>query len=527
MNRTNATRPAVGSRVQAVFTLVSRQRWEAALAAGEELVARFPTSPDAWNVLGLAAAGSGELSVAAQLYGKALALEPAFIEAENNLGIVLAGLGRVEEGIAAFHRALRRRPDYLAALDNLLLASHCSSVMPAADVAALHRAWGRLVERQVAPLAIREGARGDRDRIHVGYVSADFKRHSVAWFLEPVLARHDRDRFHVTAYASVPAPDAVTARLRGHADIWRDVAGMGDGKLARLIATDGIDVLVDLSGHTLGHRLVALAHRPARVQVTWLGYPATTGLSRVDHRITDEVADPEGMTEAFHTEKLVRLPEGFLCYGAPAGVPAIVPPPSVARGHVTFGCFNDLAKVGEPVLAAWARLLDEVPGSRLLLKARGLGDAAGRARLVAAFTTRGIAAERIECVGFRSTLNEHLAAYEQVDVALDTFPYNGTTTTCEALWMGVPVVTIAGASHAARVGASLLAGLGLAQLVANDPADYVARAVALAGDAARLAELRGGMRARLASSPLLDAVSFTRQLEAAYVEMLAAADARR
>jgi protein O-GlcNAc transferase len=495
----------------------------ASLAACQRLLAAFPASSDSWNLAGLLAAARGELSSAMRFYRQALALDPAFVEAHSNLGAALSASGRALEALGSFERALDLRPSDRAAMDNLLLAALCVPELPATEIAALHRRWGQALEAQVAPLVtpVNHHLR-DRRPLHVGYVSADFKRHAVAWFLEPILAHHDPAKVKVHAYANLAGTgDEVTARLRRHCAVFRSLVGLADADAARMIAADGIDVLVDLGGHTAGHRLGIFAHRPAPVQITYLGYPATTGLTRIQYRLTDAVADPPGATEALHTEELVRLPAGFLAYGPPLdlNLEEPGPPPSVAAGHVTFGSFNDASKLSERVLAVWARLLIAVPGSRLRLKNKGLADPGARQRVLDLLRAVGIEADRVELVAFKPDLASHLASYTGVDIALDTFPYNGTTTTCEALWMGVPVVTLSGHAHVGRVGTSLLSGIGLPELCADSEDRYVAIATALAADGERLRQLRSGMRERLRRAPLLDAAALARTLEQTFHEL--------
>jgi predicted O-linked N-acetylglucosamine transferase (SPINDLY family) len=504
--------------VRAAYEHLLRGDLPEALAACQRLLSAFPGSADAWNLTGLVAAARSELSAAVRFYRQALALDPTFVEAHSNLGAALSGMGRAPEALQSFQRALELRPADRAAFDNLLLAALCVPDVTPADVAALHRRWGQAVESQVAPMVLARH-HGERRPLHVGYVSADFKRHAVAWFLEPILAHHDPQRVKVHAYANLAGPgDEITARLRRHCAVFRSLVGLPDQDAARQIAADKIDVLVDLAGHTAGHRLGIFALRPAPVQITYLGYPATTGLTRIQFRLTDGHADPVGSTEPFHTEELVRLPRGFHCYGAP-DVPAAAEPPIVTAGHVTFGSFNDASKLSDRILSVWATLLTAVPGARLRLKAKGLGDAGARQRLLDLLRGRGVDPGRVELLGFKRSVEEHLACYHTVDIALDTFPYNGTTTTCEALWMGVPVVSLAGAAHVARVGASLLHTVGLPELVADSEEAYVARAAALAGDVPRLRELRSSLRSRMRASALLDARGFTRTLEDTYLDL--------
>jgi len=350
-------------------------------------------------------------------------------------------------------------------------------------------------------------------------VSPDFTHHAVAYFIEPILAAHDRTRVEVFCYANVRVPDATTARLRTLADHWRDIAQLDDDAAAACIRQDEIDLLVDLAGHTAHHRLQVFARRPAPVQATWIGYPNTTGLDAIDYRLTDEICDPPGQTETWHSEKLVRLPSTFSCYQPDAAAPELNALPAVASGRITFGCFNNFAKITPEVIALWGQLIRQLPDAQLLLKSRGLEDPTTAARIRAAFANAGIGGARLALNGKELSVHDHLQLYHGVDIGLDPFPYNGTTTTCEALWMGVPVITLAGNVHAARVGASLMAHVGLPDLVAATPDDYVAKAAALARDLPRLGTIRQTLRETMRRGPLCDAAKFTRQLEAAYAVM--------
>jgi predicted O-linked N-acetylglucosamine transferase (SPINDLY family) len=357
--------------------------------------------------------------------------------------------------------------------------------------------------------------RTDGRRLKVGYVSPDFRQHSVAYFLEPLLRSHDRKVIEVFCYAEVGWPDTVTERFKQLADHWVTTVGMSDDATAERIRRDGIDILVDLAGHTSKNRLPVFARKPAPVQVTWLGYPNTTGLTAIDYRFVDAVTDPEGETEALASETLVRLPGGFLCYGGPDDAPAPGPVPSLTTGTVTFGSFNNPAKLSAATLDAWADVLARLPQARLLLKGKPFADPATRALYLDRLAKRGVAVERIELVAWLPE-EGHLALYNRIDIALDPFPYNGTTTTCEALWMGVPVITLRGDRHASRVGASLLTQTRLTDLIADSVEAYVETAVALAGDPARLSELRQSLRPRMAASPLCDAPAFADKIEHAY-----------
>ncbi|MBI4184062.1 MAG: tetratricopeptide repeat protein [Proteobacteria bacterium] len=485
-----------------------------AIAHHERALALDPGSAEAESNLGLAHLALGRLGEAERAFRAALARDAAFAPALNNLGSALKDQGRIEEALAAYQAALKARPRYRAAHSNLLYALTFAPGLDPAAVAEEHRAFGRTWGRgaRAADFASR---RDPERRLRLGYVSPDFREHSVAAFIEPALAAHDRDRFEVACYANVARPDATSARLKAVAGRWVDIVGLGDEEAAARIRADGIDLLVDLAGHTGENRLGLFALRPAPVQATWIGYPNTTGLAAIGWRITDAIADPPGARDTLYSERLVRLPGCFLCYRPPAAAPE----PARAPGPFAFGSFNHLAKLNPRVIAAWAEILRRVPAARLVLKARSLADAETRARVLAAFAQAGVAAERIALHAWIGDPAGHLGLYREVDVALDPFPYNGTTTTCEALWMGVPVVTLAGEAHAGRVGASLLSAAGLPELIAGTADAYVERAVALAADRGRLARLRDGLRRRLAASALTDANAHTRALEAAYREM--------
>ncbi len=525
-----------------------------AVAAYHRAIESNPSFADAYNSLGAMLQEFGELGKAIATYRRAIEIKPDYaaahsnlgaallcngnfdralvhgrhalrldpneVSAHNNLGMILKDMGRLDEAIESYRNALTLEPTFSKAHSNLILTMNYHSRFTVEDVLAESRHWDEI---HALPLAVRArphaNTRDPERRLRVGYVSPDFRAHSVSYFIEPLLANHDRGAVEAFCYAEVPCPDPVTARLQTLADGWRTTVGLTDAEVAERIREDRIDILVDLAGHTADNRLLAFAERPAPVQVTWLGYPNTTGMSAIDYRLSDETADPEGIAEAHHSETLVRLPGGFLCYGPPAASPEVAPPPAAEIGRVTFGSFNNLTKVTPEVAKTWARILKAVPGSRILIKSKPLADEATRARYLALFAGEGIEADRIELISTIPTLSSHLAAYGKVDIALDPFPYNGTTTTCEALWMGVPVITLRGTRHAARVGASLLAAMGLTDFIAETGEDYIERAAGLANNIDRLANLRKDLRPRMAASPLCDGGTFARNIEAAFREV--------
>lgn len=537
-------------------------RWPEAVAALRTATQLAPENAAAWLNLGVACLDSERNDEAVTAFERALALEPSRPEAHNILGVALTAVGRLRDAQTSLLRALTLRPRYGAAHNNLARLYKAQGLLPEAiteyraalatepnprthsnllfalnfvagldpqEVFAEHRRWN---SQYAAPLASpdrppngvpAEGRPALSRRLRIGYVSPDFAHHAVAYFIGPVLRAHDRTRAEVFCYASVATPDRYTEKLQSVAEHWRDIARLDDERAAEVIRADQIDLLIDLAGHTANHRLGVFARRPAPVQATWIGYPNTTGLDAIDYRITDAISDPVGETEHLHSEKLVRLPTTFSCYGPDEQAPSVNALPCTTPGAVTFGCFNNFAKISPPVIATWAQILRELPASRLLLKSRGLDDESVLSRVRAAFSDAGVAPGRISFNGQELSVAAHLKLYNGVDIALDPFPYNGTTTTCEALWMGVPVVTLAGRVHAARVGASLLTHVGLPEWIAPSTTEYVQRAVAAAQDLNTLSHLRETLRERLRASPLCDAPAFIRGFERACAAMAARA----
>ena len=491
-------------------------RGEEACASFREAIRLDPLYPEAHSNLAILYERYGRSSEAISCCLEALRLRPDYPEAHHNLACALKSQGRHEEALAQYRAALRLKPDYQEARSSLLFTLCYPAGVSEEEVAAEHLCFGSL--HRVAPQPHGNDSSPDRT-LRIGYVSADFRGQAVARFIEPVLRHHDRSRFRIFCYSNVSVPDARSEELKQLADRFVNIAGVPDQAAEEMIRRDGIDILVDLSGHTAGNRLALFARKPAPLQVTWLGYPHTTGLKAIDYRICDAVTDPPGATERFYCEKLLRLPGNFSCFAPPEEAPEVGELPSLDTGSITFGSFNNPAKITTQTVALWAGVLLGVPGSRMLVKGYALADPGSRARLAALFALHGVAPERLELLGNTPGYRDHLALYQRVDLALDTFPYHGTTTTCEALWMGVPVVTLAGASHRSRVGASLLGSVGLRDLVAQHDFEYCDAAIALARDTARLKRLRATLRPTMAGSALTDGAGFTRRLESAFREI--------
>lgn len=489
-------------------------RFDAAVASYSRALALKPGYADAHRNLGLAYLKQGNPDAAADSFNKAMSLKPEYAQAYTNLGTARLQQNKPEEAILCFKRALEIKPDYAEAYSDYLLALlYRSSATPEALLAA-HRGFA---ERFETPLKmnwpVHVPPRIVSSRLKVGYVSADFRNHSVARFIEPVLAHHDRSRVEVYCYYNNFQQDTVTARIAAREEHWVVCKGWSNARLAERIRADGIDILVDLAGHTGDGRLLSFARKPAPVQVTYLGYAATTGLSSMDYRITHADVDPPG-SDKYYSEVLYRLPRSLWCYRPPTGMPAVTAAtPAIKNGFVTFGSVNNLAKISPETTTLWLEILRRVPGARLVMT--GVPEGSARRGLQELFVGAGIAAERVHMEG-RLSDADFWQLLQTIDITLDPFPYTGTTTTCEALWMGLPVVTLQGTTCVARSGYALLKQLDLAELVASSAERYVEIAVSLARDIPQLDLLHRRLRPRIESSPLRDEAGFTLELETAY-----------
>ncbi len=493
--------------------LWERGRLDAALARYRHAIALRPLYADAHSNLGNALKDMGRLDEAADAYRRAIDLKPDMAEAHNNLGSALLEQGRVDEALACFRTAAAINPDLSKAGSNFVQTLHYHPGYDARAILDEHRHWA---QRHAEPLAgemrphpiDREPGRS----LRIGFLSPDFRDHPVGRLLLPLFSDHDRRQAAFIGYSDVKAPDAVTAKLRAMANEWHDTLGLGDRQVAERIRADRIDILVDLALHTTDNRMLVFARKPAPIQATMLGLPATTGLAAIDYRLTDPFLDPPGATDADYTERSIRLPHCFWIFQPPDESPPVGALPALGSGFVTFGCLNQFAKVSRPALDLWVRILQRLPGSRLVIQSqpgRHLDEVRER------FRAGGIAPGRVDFAE-RVGRGQHLHRYQNLDLCLDPFPYNGHTSTLDALWMGVPVITLAGRTSVGRGGVSILSNVGLTELIASTPDQYVAIAVGLAADRARLSELRAGMRARMCSSPLLDARQYTADIDAAF-----------
>jgi predicted O-linked N-acetylglucosamine transferase (SPINDLY family) len=485
---------------------------EAARPYFERAAQLEPNSHVPWFMLGNVASELGDLDVAVAHYAHARDLNPGDHVIRYNLGLNQLWRGYIEVAIEELLAACRLNPSYLLAQSSHIMALLSSDRISPEEIHMATREWGArfsLEHPASAPSSTRPGT-DHPERLRVGFISGDFRTHSVAHFFEPILSARDRGAFTYVLYSNFHLQDAVTERLRAYADDWRDIWRLTDDALIELIHTDRIDILVDLSGHTASNRLAAFARRAAPVQVSYLGYPASTGLATMDYRITDAVTDPPVPADDWHCERLLRLPDSQWCF-RPFGTPPVPGPlPAREAGFVTFGSFNNLTKASDTLLRCWAQILVKLPTSHLRLTR--VRSAQRAAEIIALFGQSGVAPERIECVPYAND-PPYGQQFAGVDIALDNYPYNGVTTTCESLYVGVPVVSLYGRNGVSRSGLSLLSTLGLGELAASTPEQYVDIAVALGSDLSRLQLLRSSLRSRFEQSSLSDEKRFAANFE--------------
>ena len=494
----------------------TRHHYDRARSLYERALAVDPANVSALGNFGAMLVDAGRLGDAEATLRRALALSPSDPGAHVNLANALTRRGRAIEALPHLVSGITNHGSDPSWHSNLLMTLHYPEGPSRADIFGHHLRWARMRSVDRTPAGVHRG-RTRREKLRIGYVSPDFRSHAVAFFIAPLLQAHDRSRFEIHGYASVQVEDAMTARLGATCDSWCNVFALGDDALVDRIRADGIDVLVDLAGHTAGNRLSALARNPAPVQMSYLGYPDTTGVAAIGYRLTDRWCDPPG-SEAFHSETLLHVLGGLHCYEPPQDAPPVTSGPAARSGHLTFGSFNNTSKVSETVVARWARLLRAIPSSRMYMKFPTLTDPSTAAQYRGWFERQGIAAARVTLRGSTYSHGSHLADHAEVDVILDAFPYHGTTTTCEALWMGVPVLSLVGESHVSRVALSLLSQVGLERFAVGDETTLLERAADLASPSGHLelAALRATLRGTMATSPLCSGIGKARALEACF-----------
>ncbi|MFS8859858.1 tetratricopeptide repeat protein [Synechococcus sp. H60.1] len=500
--------------------LFEQKKYDDALEHLQEAIRLKPELADAYFYKGLTLAKLSRTQEAIDNYLLAIERKPNFAVAYQNLGGAYLEQCRLREALASYRKALEIAPDFAGAMSNILMVSHYSENFDPLETFLEHQRWGIRYQSQYQSYwKPYTNSRTTQRPLKIGYLSGDFRLHSVHFFMSSIYDNHNQENYQIYCYSNVDQPDMVTEQLSAWATGWRDISKLSDEKVATLIREDQIDILVDLSGHTGGTRVHVMALRPAPVQVTYLGYPDTTGMTVVDYRITDSFADPYDVTDGLNTEKLIRMPHSFLCYKPSREAHEVTDPPVVKNGFITFGCCNNPSKITPRVIKLWATILKAVPNSVLHLKNQRYRDESTCKIFLQRIGSHGISEERVKLEYGRQGFAEHYAAYGEVDIALDPFPYNGTTTTCETLWMGVPVITLEGSAHVSRVGVSILKTVDLPELIAQTEEDYVRIASTLSEDTELLVWMRRTMRERLYLSPLLDGKRFTAFLEKAYTQI--------
>jgi predicted O-linked N-acetylglucosamine transferase (SPINDLY family) len=485
-----------------------------AIVSFQRAIMLKPDFAEAFSNLGNALMDQDKLDEAIACYRQALAWNPDYAEAHSNLGNALLAQNRLDKAISSYHLALVAKPDFPSAHSNLLLGLNYLPGQTDSQYYDEACRYGLTIARKVSRPFADWSCSSNPNRLRVGMVSGDFRNHPVGYFLENMLANLDPGKIQLIAYPTNRQEDELTARIRSRFVDWKPLQGMRDEAAAGLIHADGVHILLDLSGHTKDNRLPVFAWKPAPVQVSWLGYSASTGLAEMDYLLADPYVVPPGEDEYF-TETIWRLPESYLCFSPPSVPVPVNSLPASKTGRITFGSFNNPTKMNDSVVELWAKVLHAVPDSRLFLKSERFSNPTIRGTTRQRFVAFGIPPERILLEGFVSQREEHLAAYNRIDIALDPFPYNGTTTSFEGLWMGVPFITLRGNRFISRVGASIAHNAGLVDWIAKDPGDYVAKARAHATGLEKLAALRTGLRRQVLESPLFDSARFARNFEEA------------
>lgn len=497
------------------YTFLDMREAELAETMLQVSLALEPNNAYAFDLLGVARHQLGRPEEAIECFNKCLEIEPEHSSALNNLGNAYNDLGRIDEALECYRKAGELNP-CTQILSNVLLAMHYSDSYSPQEILDEHLKWNRLLAEPLTPDVIQHKNTADPDKkLKVGFVSGNFARHPAGYMTIGAIEALDRDLVEVYLYSATPGRDDMTVRFNDTADVWRSVVGLPDQTIADMVRTDGIDILIDMTGHAAKNKLLAFAYKPAPIQIKWVGGQFnTTGMTTMDYFLSDNVETPEG-TDKWYTEEIIRMPNDYVCYDPPAYAANIAPLPALKNGHITFGCFNNLMKVQDPVLDLWCEILKEIPTARLVLKSKQLNDDNVRTKFEKKFADRDIPMDRVELR--KSSLHHELfSQYNDIDIALDPFPYTGGLTTVEALWMGVPVITRPGHTFASRHAASHLTTVGLSDWVCDDLEAYKAKAVEWAGNLDGLATLREGLRAQVAGSPLCDNYQFARDLEAAF-----------
>lgn len=473
-----------------------------------------PQYAEAYNNLGSTLFMLGQLQQAANNYNKALQLAPPKLKPYINMGSTLVYWQKYQEALKFMQQGLKEQPDNTPGHSSVLFHLNYFPDIPPKDIFEQYRLWNKQHTANITPYSKHTNNTSPTRKLKIGYLSADFRTHSVSYFFKPIITNHSSN-YETYCYSNVLNTDATTNEIKNLTSHWRNIYGIKEHDIATLIKNDNIDILVDLSGHTSDNKILVFAYKPAPIQIAYLGYPNTTGLDTMDYRIVDNNTDPKSNVDLY-TEKLVKMDGCFLCYSPPSTDQKITSLPFNKNGYITFGSFNNICKINHHVIKTWATILNAISNTKLILKSRFFEDEITCNNILNAFSSYDIDPSRISLLKYQPNTKSHLDLYNEIDIALDTFPYNGTTTSCEALWMGVPVITLQGNTHASRVSYSILTSLGLDDLKSTSLTDYITKATTLANDIDKLTYFRQNLRNIMTNSPLTDSETFTQQLENEY-----------
>jgi len=506
--------------LQRGMLFMQKREYEDALKHFMIVYEKMPNYFPVLNNIGTAYFGWRKYNDAIIYYKKALEIVPGADFIKIILAASLMRRGYLDESVRYYKSVLKNSPEAIGTRSDMLMAMLYSESISPEDLAKEAEIFGEISSSLQNAILPHSNVIDKNKTLRIGYVSPDIREHPVTYFLEPLIQNHNKEKFEICAYSNTPGENPIMERMKKHIDIWHEIWGMDPEEVSNKIRMDQVDILIDVAGHTANNSLRVFAKKPAPIQVTWLGFPATTGLKTIDYKITDVYADPPGMTEHLNSETLWRLPHIFCCYKQHENSPDVIDhPPFEDNGYVTFGCFNNFVKVRDPVLAVWAKILSNVPNSRLLLEIEGVDEPVYRADVEDRLKAQGMPLERV-ILEPRKRSNQFVL-YNKIDLALDPFPCVGGTTSMDALWMGVPLVTLAGRHFGSRMGVSILTNAGLPDLIAQNSDDYIAIASDLAQNLDKLRETRRNLRARFAASPAMDQVAFAKDMEDAYRQMWA------
>lgn len=499
------------------ITYREAHKYGQSISVFEKLVALSPNDSNIRNDLAILYIHVKHSESALKHLKIALSLENNNSNTHTNLGVVYCNLGEIDKSISHYEKALKLDEKNEFAFRNLVFTLNYSNKYTPEHVFDMYLKYGAQYHADnKSNCNIYSNSRDKSRKIKVGYLSPDFRTHSVAYFIESVLKHHSKEQFDIYGYYNNDIKDDTTYRLMNYCDHWKNIINLSDESVFKAIKNDSIDILVDLSGFTNGNRLSIFSRKPAPIQVSWIGHPNTTGLKAIDYRFTDSIADPLNASDQYYTEKLIRLPSTFLSYTATKNSPEISEAPAIKNKQVTFGSFNNFSKTTPEVLHTWATLLKETTNTCLFLKCGAFNEDLLKTKYYEYFEQQGISKNRIKLSGRNKTQYDHLDEYNNIDIALDPFPYNGTTTSYEALWMGTPFITLSGNTHAGRVGSSILTNLDLKHLIAHSTNEYIEIAKELANNITEIIDYKNNLRERLELSPLMDSRSFTKNLEKEY-----------